>query len=318
MAALTHNLYGELEQKLGKTITQRFPSLTIANGVDVPTTADLEEGADTVSVDVVTGYGQAGLLGAESSEIPLVQVNVTKDQAPIVMAVAGYAVSFKTERAYSFSGKSAMVTDKSVLFTRRAIDERLNTFGAYGDAGLGVKGLYNFTGVTPTNSTFDPNTATYTQWIDFLMGLVLDAGINTFDTTIPTDILISRRMMKRAAAVTNAQEASKNVLQAIADRLAAMDGYENVKVRSRPESDAATLLARGVRADNTRDRVVVYRKDPMSIGRQVESDLAQMMPEKYVFADPKAGMVYPMFSCATATQLYESNSVSYVDVLAAS
>jgi hypothetical protein len=313
VAATVHNIYGELEQRLNKTLTQRFPELTFANGVDIPTTTDLEAGADAVSVDVVTGYGQAGLLGAESSDIPLVQVNVGKDLAPVVMAVAGYAVGFKTDRAYSFSGKSAIVTDRSVLMVRRAIDERLHFYAAYGDPGLGTRGLINSANVTPTTPAFNPNTADFATWVSFLMDLILGMGMSTNGLTIPTDVLIPPNMMRRAAGVANAG-GDMNVLSTVRERLDAIDGYQQVAIRSRPEVSSAMLFAKGVRGSDTLDRIVIYRKDPMAVARQVESTLAQLMPQKYVFADPKASVVYPMFSCATATQIYETNSISYIDV----
>ena len=318
MAGLVHNVWGELEQRLNKTITQRFPEMTFFNGVDIPTTFDLEPGAQSVSVDVVTGYGTAGLLGQESSDIPLVQVNLTKDQFPVVMAVAGYAMGFKSERSYNFSGKADLITDRSVLLVRRAIDERLNWFAAYGDPAIGARGFYNNAQVTVDNNAFNPNTATYSDWITFVLDQVLGIGTASFGTVVPTDILMSRNAIKRAAMVTDPQNANVSALMAIRDRLAAIDGYQNITIRSRPESDASMLTARAVPGITpTKDRIVVYRKDPMAQSRQMEASLAELMPEKYVFADPKANVIYPMFSCASATAVHELNAMKYVDIVAA-
>jgi hypothetical protein len=315
MAGQVHNIYSELEQRLNKTITQRFPELTFANGVDVPTVPTLAPGAESVSVDEISGYGQAGLLGAESSDIPLVQISVGKGISPVVMAVAGYSVGFKADRAYSFSGKSQLVTDRSVLMVRRAIDERLHYFAAYGDAGLGVRGLYNNAAVAPVASAFDPNTADYAAYLTFFMDLILNMGLTTTNLSIPTDILIPRKMLLRMSKLVKPTGISMGILATIQGDLAAMDGYSNIRIVTRPESESDNITAKAViGVPANKDRVVVYRKDPMVLERQVENRLAQLMPSKYIFADPKGAINYPMFGCASATQIYETNSISYIDV----
>ena len=82
-----YDVYQELNQKLNKSLTNRFPELTFANGIDVPIAFNLAPGAESVSVDEITARGEAGLLGSDSSDIPLVQIAVSKTQAPVVMAV---------------------------------------------------------------------------------------------------------------------------------------------------------------------------------------------------------------------------------------
>jgi hypothetical protein len=231
------------------------------------------------------------------------------------MAVAGYALGFQAERSYSYSGKSSLITERSVLMVRRAIDERLHYFAAYGEPAVGSTGFYNNAAITPVSSSFNPNTATYSDWISFVLDGVLGIGLGSYNTIIPDEILFSRNMIKRAMAATDTYNANVSAMVAIRDRLNALDGYENVRIRSRPESDSATLEAKGVMASGTnKDRVVVYKKDPMTLARQMESSIAQMMPSKYAFSGGDGRIVYPMFSCASATQIYETNAISYIDV----
>lgn len=311
------NVMSELEQRLERTIVQRFRELPYVNGDAIPTELTLEPGATSVSVDAIRGYGTAALLSPQGTDIPLVQIDISKDQAPIVMAVAGYRVSFQTQRAYDFTGKSDMITDKSVMMVRRAIDERLNSFAAYGEPAIGARGLYNPVGVTPVVSAFNPNTADYSAWIAFLMGLVLNVSLGTNDLQIPTDICLSEGIMRAAALVTDPQNADVSVMQAVRSRLDAMgDLYRNIRFRYAPESNSAVLEAKGIMTAGTnRDRIVVYRKDLMCLSRQMESSIAQMFPAEYVQQNgPDLGITYPMFSCASATQLHETNSLQLIDV----
>jgi hypothetical protein len=311
MAGTVHNVYSELEQRLGETISSTFDELTFRNGLDIPTTFDLEPGANTVSVDIVTGFGQAGLLGREASEIPLVQVNVTKDQNPIVMAVAGYSMTFSSERAYDFSGRSSLISDYSVLMTRRAIDERIHYFAAYGEKNLNCFGFYNNPLVTVVSPVFTPDTATYSDWVTFLMGQIL--GFSVRNKTKPTTIFISRAMMLRAASALNPNNIDVDALTNVKSRLSGMSGFENFKIEDREESDTDMLTLRSGTAA-TKDRCVVFKKNPMALARQMEQSIAEMMPEKYIYNDQKGALVYPMFSAASATHVRDTSALSYIDV----
>jgi len=311
-----YDVYQELNQKLNKSLTNRFPELTFANGIDVPIAFNLAPGAESVSVDEITARGEAGLLGSDSSDIPLVQIAVSKTQAPVVMAVAGYSIGFKSDRAYGFSGKSAMITERSVMAVRRAIDERLNFFIAYGEPSLGIRGFYNNAGVTPIASPFDPNVATYETLVTFFVNLVLSMGLTTFSQSFPTDIIISRRLLIRLANTRSTTQTTMSALEAVQGAIRAIDGYQGVTLRARPESDSAILTQRAVTGvPANRDRIVVYRRDPMVLEAQMESAVAQMMPAKYMYADPKMAMNYPMFACCSAPQIYDPQSVSYVDIV---
>jgi hypothetical protein len=292
--------------------------MTFHNGIDIPTTFDLEPGAQTVSSQMIETSGEATLLGVRSNDIPLVKVKMSKGSASVVMAAAGYSIDFQSERAYNFSGKAGLVNEKHVNKTRRAIDEKLHYFAAYGDQNLGVTGLLNKTGVTATTSTFDVNSASYANAIDFCMALVTDLSLDTrgvFGTSLT--VLCGAKTFHKLARITDPQNADRSVLQAVYSRLQAMGrGYESVRFEPRWELDSAMLenTRFGVMSSGTnRDRWVVYAKSPEVCSRQMEASIAQLFPREYVRTDENGAIVYPMFSVASETQISTLNAIKYID-----
>lgn len=311
MATSVVHFYDELTQYLEDTIEMRFRELMFDNGVLVPTTTNLEPGVREVAEDVMTGVGEASLLAPGAGDIPIVQISMTQDRYPVVMAASAYAVEFQEERAFRRTGKN--VREGRATFVRRAISERLNRFTAYGDPGINARGLVNNANVTVDNNSFNPNTADFATFVNFLIDVVLRLGLDSDEITFSTDVLMSPRMHNKAQQVTSPDNPEVSVMQAVRNRLRDEEGVAEVRFVKVPEVSSAKLEKYGVMAGGTnKDRLVVYNKDPMYVNRQIESVAPQMFPEEYIRSE---GVMryFPMFSCATATKVRELPSIRYID-----
>lgn len=311
--AIHYDIRTELEQKLDKTIEQTYVELPCSNGTDIPTTFDLEAGAQTVSVDEIIQYGKAALLSPRAKDIPLVKIDMTKSQAAVVMAVSAWSIDFQSERAFNFSGKRNLVEQRSVNAVRRSIEETLHFFAAYGSQDVGVTGLYNNANVTATVSTFNPNTGTFPEMLDFMLGIILSTVEGTRQTRVPNTVHVSPNLFNRLAQVNDPQDLKTSVLVALRARLDAA-GYPNIQILRREESASSMLESYGVMSSGTnRDRVLVYYRDPDTLGRQVESVTPMMFPDAYTRTEGTE-IIYPMFNCATETHVYERNAMRYIDL----
>ena len=321
IASVHYNVWTELEQVLNRTLENQFPNLTFHNGIDVPTTFDLQPGAQTVSSELISVYGEAALMGVRSNDVPLVKITMSKGSAPVVMAVAGWSLDFQSQRSYNFSGKAGIVSDRSVKTVRRVLDEKLHYYAAYGDLNLGSTGLLNKSGVTTSVSTYNVNstaTTAFSDTLDYLMAMVLDMAYDTRNVFGEgLTILAPAKAFNKMARITDPQDTSVNVFKAFYDRLRAMGaGYESVQILPRFELDSAMLeQARfGVMASGTnRDRWVVYAKNPDVCARQMEEGMAQLFPQEFVRPDENGAIVYPMFQVASETQVYTTNAIKYID-----
>jgi hypothetical protein len=312
MATSQAHYYDDLTQKLRELIRQRFRTLLFENGTLVPTDTDLEPGVREISEDILTGVGEAALLAPGSSDIPLVQVSMTEDRYPVVMAVSAYSIEWQERRAFERSG--VPIRTERINFARRAIAEALNKFGAYGNIALSIRGLLNNANVTLDNNSFNPNTATFAEWVTFVIDAVLRLGIDSDMVTYATDVLLSPRMYAKSQQVSNPDNPAISVLQAVRDRLRDEENISQVRFRAVPECSSARLEANGVQSGGTnKDRILVYNLDPMCVQRQIEQEIAAFLPQEYVQVKGTT-QFFPMFSCASATKVRELPSIRYIDV----
>jgi len=306
----------ELRKSLDRTITQRFRELPFENGTDIPTDTMLEPGVKTLSVDVLSGYGEATLRANGSNDANLVQINMTRDEYPVVMSTACYAIDFDESRAAEYTGKTNLIRDQKTLFTRRAIAERLNRFAAFGEPVLNVRGMVNNSFVTVDNNSFNPNTATFDQCVAFFMDVVLRISNDSMQVSQATHLRISQRMYSVLMQKVSTENPAISVITALISRFASDSGFSSLNIAPRVELNGALMLRFGGAADASKDRMVIAKVDPLSISRSIEQSIADIYPPEF-FETRNGKMFMPMFSCASATAIHEPASFRYIDTIAA-
>lgn len=311
-------LWDFLKESLEKRIeeadlTAEYP---FENGSAIPTTVDLKPGAETVPGGTLKRVGSAILLAKGASDIPLVQVSMTKDSYPVVLAASAFEVEFQEDMAYRAASVETIMHDFKLDTAREAIAERLNRFATYGEPVLGSFGLFNNPNVSVTNSSFNPNTATFQEWVTFLVGQILSANRVAGQTTTAniTDVILPDNAMIRAEGLTDPNDSNLSVLTAVEARLSRLNGGSGINFIQSPLGNSAILEANGVMPVGTnKDRIVIYAKRPSVLSRQINVKIAELAPPEYIQLRGLTRL-FPVFSFASATKVHNPRRIRYVDI----
>jgi hypothetical protein len=321
-------LWQYLAERVEILSTNTFPELPFENGTLIPTIADLPPGKDQVNAIFLGGSigPEAILLAPGASDIPLTPVSFTTDQVPVIMAAKGYSVQWQESRTLeAFTGVAGgkdleeLVEDTKIDAVRFGIASRLNRYAVYGEPVLGPAhtGLYNNPNVGVTSSSFNPNTATYSEWVSFLVDILLSSGLSNDGETVmpPTTILMSQRALIRAAQVFNPQNGLISVLEAVRTQIV-LPGNINrtVEFVQSPWSNAQMLERFGIFAPGTnKDRMVVYTKDKSVLRRRIEDPVVQLVDERFLAPTQALTRIYPYFSCSSVTFILNPTGIRYID-----
>lgn len=319
---MASDIWNYLAERLEVRVNNRFPAYPFENGALIPTTGDLPPGKDEVgAIFMGSNMGEeAILLAPGAADIPLTPVSLSTDTIPVVMAAKGYAVQWQESRTLRERGVEDLIENRKIDIVRSEIAKRLNRFAAIGEPVLGMSGLYNNPNVSVVNSSFNPNTATYDQWVTFLIDTILSAGVSTDGETVlePNIVLLSQRMRVLSSRVMNPLNGNVSALDAASEQLGIpITTRANYFVRS-PFSNSDILEKYRVFPPGTnKDRIVIYTRDEAVLGRRIESTVAQLVDEEFLAPTQGLTRIFPFFSCSTATMIYDPAGVKYVDVVKA-
>lgn len=110
---------------------------------------DIPAGAESYAYDVMTRSGVAKILGNNSDDVPLVDIDMRRETARIYSIVTGYRVTVQELRAAQMA--NVPVDSAKAGVARRAVAEKENKLVWIGDANYGIKGLVNKTGIQTTS-----------------------------------------------------------------------------------------------------------------------------------------------------------------------
>lgn len=178
MAGITENgefLLKQLEQKEAGQLTRKMPNLPFANGTYLPAFGDLEIGAQYSTKEVVDMFGEAKIYSETSSDIAMVSTTIDEQGYRNFTFVAGTKWS-ETElekgRLATKNGSSVDVVTQRTNFIPRVFDEAIQKFILVGSAKHGVTGFFNNPNVPVTNSSYNPNSGTAQDALDFLLDVM--------------------------------------------------------------------------------------------------------------------------------------------------
>jgi len=316
---MASDLWLFLARKLQVRTNYRFPNLPFENGTLIPTIPDLPPGEEEVGNLYASGNlgEEAILLAPGASDIPLTPFGLTTDKVGVVLAAKGYSVSWQQLRKMLRLGIDSQVENQQIDKVRFAIAHRLNRFAAIGEAALGHTGLYNNPRVSTVNSSFNPNTATYAQWVAFLVDLVLSSGLSNDGETIlaPTTLLMPQKMLVLAAQALNPINGSVSAIQAASDQLR-LQNRDPLEIVTTPYSSSDILERYRVFPTGTnRDRLVVYTKDQSVVSRRIENKVAQLVDERFLSPTQNLTRVFPFFSASSATMVTDPSGIRYINTV---
>jgi hypothetical protein len=314
-------LYRTLQQRLPQVLRRKLRDLHFHNGDLIPNFADCQPGMRTIIQEQVLEFGEAKLMAPEAEDIPLVEVQATENEYRIVMPVAGFSYSYAETLAQQAAESGAYVSGVNTRRAkmdgaRRVIEERCNSFAAYGDSSLGITGLLNNASVTLTNSSFEPfaDTTTPDDLVDWFLNEVGDVRVDSNNVEYPTMALVSTELdnlLNRRRMPDSGETAKSFILRT--QREANPSGMGIRAIYGLQECRSANLEANSVQSGSTnKDRIVLYDMVPENLERHIMPGMISMFPEEWV-VNRGTRKIYPMYSCVSQTIVSFPGAIRYLD-----
>lgn len=260
-----------LEQKLPIVLEKRYPELVFSNGRFLPENADLNAGADSVVVEMLSEYGEAAVEG-DTDSIPLAEISVSEDRGKVVAVMAGYSYSLReadaSEQAARNGQLATNLSERRMVRAVRMIEEKSHRLGAYGDSRRGLKGVLSDSSVPVANSTFNPYTSTSQQdAIDWFSSFVTDIRVDSELIESPNLALVPEELYRKWATTFRSANSDSTVLESILKANPSI-----LSIQPYQEGRSANLEKYGVMAGGTnKDRMLIYNLNPENLFRRVSA-----------------------------------------------
>jgi hypothetical protein len=170
-------LHRQLEQKLPGILMRKMPGLPFANGQFLPATADLAIGAETLTRETMEAFGEAVIYSDTTSDLPTISTTIDERGYRAVTFVAGVKWTINELEKASFAGTD--VVSRRTQFLPRFFDERKQKFILAGSPQHNITGFFNNAQVPKVNSTFNPNTASASDFMDFIYEILSETPDRT-------------------------------------------------------------------------------------------------------------------------------------------
>lgn len=244
---------------------KKYPDLTYAE--DVPIDNSANPWATTVTYFSSDKVGQAALLHGRGTDFPMVDINRTKFETPIVMAGIGYDYSLEEINQARMVSPAVNLTADKASAARRAYEELCDSVAytgkdTQGTVISGFTGLINYTGITPADVADGAGAADLTWGTKTADEILLDintavTGVWTASKTIELADTLLLPLTSYAFISTKRLDTtmSMTVLDYIQRaNIYTMQTGKPLRIRARRELETAGASAT--------KRMVVYKRDP--------------------------------------------------------
>jgi hypothetical protein len=278
---MSFNLPQYLQYKLSEVLRPRLPELYFDNGMYCPQIADLPEGAQYLSAEIVTQYGEAAIAANEAMDIPVGDITVGQETYKVVYVVGQIKYSDPELKAAKFAMENGQLVtnlqDERLFTLRRMIESKSHNLCAYGSNSHGIYGFLNHPDVPlSASSTYrvyaqnaDPKII-----LDFVNSEIDAITTETEMVETPDTIGLPPRLYNLLKNTYRNTQTDTTLLKSI------MDTNPLIKQIIRlPELASARLLANGVHASGTtKDRMIIYNLNPSNVKRHY-NNLYLMPPQ---------------------------------------
>lgn len=297
----------QLEQRLPQIYEQRYPDLWAVNGEIIPSTGDLEEGADTIVAEFIETMGEAAFMSDQADDIPMVDVAIGEDKYPVLAPITAFSYTVMQLNAAIKAGRN--LTTIKEMSAKRAIDEKGHKFAVYGSTKHKAPGLLNNTAVPLVDSTFDADApgVTADDLVDFFatqLNKVATSSqqVEAVDTILVSDNLRKQLVTKRLAGT------SDSALTYLLNNYGTATGGSLRRIIAKNELTPALLAQYGVRPDATKERIVFMPSNPNAVQRHF-SLMTMMEPQLH-----GTKFLVPCYNYVSPTIFHYPGSCLYVDI----
>lgn len=134
----------ELEFIKAKTYDVQYPELKATTLI--PVSNEAGPGAESITYQQFDQLGIAKIIANYADDLPRADVKGREFTSPIRSVGASYGYSVQEIRAAQFAGRN--LQQRKANAARKAIDQKINNIGFYGDEEYGLKGLLNHPNIT--------------------------------------------------------------------------------------------------------------------------------------------------------------------------
>lgn len=295
----------QLEQRLPTIYAKRYPDLWGINGEIIPSTGDIEEGAESIIAEFIAQVGEASLMSDVAGDLPLVDISVSEDKYPIVAPVTAFTYSVMQLNSAMKANRN--LTEMKGIAAKRAIDEKGHKVAIYGSTKHKMPGLLNNDAVPLVDTSFNVATASADELVDFV-ATQLNRVTTSSQQIESVDTILVSDSMRKAMVTKRLSGTSDSVLTYLLANYGASTGGSLRRILAKNELAPALLAEFGVRADATKERMVFMPSNPDAVQRHF-SLITMMEPQAH-----GVNFLVPCYNYISPTIMHYPGSLLYVDV----
>ena len=282
---------------------RKYPDITYASMIPVDTSA--AAWATSVTYFSSDSRGRAEWVGADASDIPLVNSNREKHEKPVTMAAVGYDYNLEEINQARMLGIN--LTNDKAASARRFYEEFVEDIAYNGDNEKGFQGLLSHSAVTaaaaPNGAAASPlwTSKTPDEMLSDINGAITGIWVDSKTVEMADTIILPLDQYALIAGKRIGPDTGQTVLQHIKNtNIYTVQTGQPLKIR-------AMRQLKGKGAGST-DRMIAYRRDPEVLKLHIPMPLKFITPQ----ADVLRVIVPGMFRLG-GVDIRRPGSCRYVD-----
>ncbi len=212
----------ELEQKLPKLYEKKYPQYWGAEGMFHLASPTLERGTASVTESIIEGRGEALPMVEYNTSFPTNTVGIQEASFKVMDFVSSIDYTLLELWAAEKAGKD--VVSAKLRQAYKTMQERMHRHVVFGNSRYGHQGLISNSLVANITSTYNPNTSTWQQDLDFFRANMADLADSTNGTAQTGYVAIPPKLRFKLASTYQAGDSGATVLQALMNNFGVENG----------------------------------------------------------------------------------------------
>ena len=169
-----------------EVLKKPYPEIRYAQMIPVDTSANAF--AQSVTFFSQDSVGEAKFINGKGDDVPFVNINGSKFEQMVNMGGVGY--SFSMEEIGAASQMGTNLSNEGAMAARMAYEMLVDEMTLVGDAGLGIQGLFNTTGITTIAAGATFAASTPDTIIAAINGALSAIEVGTLGTQVANTIVL--------------------------------------------------------------------------------------------------------------------------------
>lgn len=289
----------ELKYVKARSYDTKYKDLKYSNLL--PVSMEAPSGAREITYQKYTKIGFAKIISDYSNDLPRVDVYGEEVTQKVKSIGDSFGYSIQEIRESQMAGKS--LDQRRANAARRAQEEKHNTIAWNGDSEYNLQGFIDFPGITEytlpdgTGGTTDWASKTPDEIIADMNGIVTAVISSTNGREVPDTMLLPIDQYELIATTRMTGDSERTILKFF------LENSAHIKT-----VDWLVELTDAGSADDSNDRMMVYKRDPENVTYEVPQAIEQFEPQQKGLE-----FVIPVHSRSGGVIVYYPLSVAYAD-----